>query len=216
MTLGAVWHALGFRNPAKLSKRELQSYVIWGPVVFVVAGVEILGAASGWLERHLHWNIHDVVRWPTISSTVGHLETRWPAVAALVVAVVVALILVVRRKREQLMVRPEPDAQRFSPWGLAYDVGALAVVAVASFAVSQTDATKYQLGYTIYGLLLMLLVLAPSVWALASPNDEPSLVSAIRSLEHRVVWLNGLLVCGLSVLVLHLALYPWPDLPRGR
>src|SRR5437868_7630475 len=57
--------------------RTAQGYLCWGPVVAAILIAEALAAFA-----HVHW--------PTISSTVGHLENRWTWVAAVVVGIIAA------------------------------------------------------------------------------------------------------------------------------
>jgi hypothetical protein len=42
----------------------------------------------------------------------------------------------------------------------------------------------------------------------------PTLFSTIYSLRKRLPWIALLVIAGLSILVIHLALYPWPNLAR--
>src|SRR5689334_19755317 len=72
-----------------VARREIlrRGYLFWGITAGAILVTEALGAASGWLEHKLH--IH--IPWPTISSTVGHLEDRWSIVGAVVVGVIAAI-----------------------------------------------------------------------------------------------------------------------------
>ena len=53
------------------------------PILAFIFLTEILAAASKTLKN--------AIPWPTISSTVGHLEARWPIVAVLVVGGIAAV-----------------------------------------------------------------------------------------------------------------------------
>jgi len=74
------WRALRdwFVGGRPLTREGKWGYRVWGPILAFIFVTEILAAASKTLKN--------AIPWPTISSTVGHLETRWPIVAVLVVA----------------------------------------------------------------------------------------------------------------------------------
>ena len=61
-----------------VSPSEKWGYVVWAAMGVVIAVPEIWAAIAG----------SDFL-WPTISTTVGHLEDRWPVVALLPVALIV-------------------------------------------------------------------------------------------------------------------------------
>lgn len=61
-------------------------YLFWTPIAAAILATELLGI--GWVEDHL---IH--VRWPTISTTVGHLEDKWGAAAVAVVGLIAGIAL---------------------------------------------------------------------------------------------------------------------------
>ncbi len=63
---------------ANVSRAEGWGYVVWSAMGLVVAIPEVWAAVSG----------SDFI-WPTISTTVGHLEDRWPVVALIPVAMIV-------------------------------------------------------------------------------------------------------------------------------
>ena len=210
------------RNFPKLSSRERQAYLSWGVIVGAILVVELLGAISA--------GIRNWIPWPTISSTVGHLEIAWSGVAVIVVALITAVAyLALRhgsaRSRAARKTPPArelvsrvcstnpPENETWSLWSLVCDLLALALVGLgAALVATLTPASKHQLGYTIYGLLLVLGVIVPSIWAVAKPKQEPTLVSTIRSLHRRVPWISVVLISSLTVLVIHLAFYPWPDI----
>ncbi len=66
------YFARRFRN---VSRSEACGYAVWGSMGLVIAFPELWAAFEG-----------SDSRWPTISSTVGHLEDRWPIVALAPVA----------------------------------------------------------------------------------------------------------------------------------
>ena len=77
--MGTWWGRLRawFVGGRPLTREEVWGYRVWGPILAFIFVTEILAAASKTLK--------DAIPWPTISSTVGHLEARWPVVAVLVV-----------------------------------------------------------------------------------------------------------------------------------
>jgi hypothetical protein len=66
------YFAQRFRN---VSRSEACGYAVWGSMGLVIAFPELWAAFEG-----------SDSRWPTISSTVGHLGDRWPIVALAPVA----------------------------------------------------------------------------------------------------------------------------------
>src|SRR5437870_1250992 len=76
---GTWWHALHkwFLAAGPVRPYERMGYRVWGPIFASIGLTEILAAASKTLRN--------AIPWPTISSTVGHLEGRWPIVSVLVV-----------------------------------------------------------------------------------------------------------------------------------
>src|SRR5688500_14377705 len=60
-------------------------YWFWGPMALAILVMELLGV--GWVQRQ----IDVTIPWPTISTTVGHLAERWPAVYLAVVGVIAAV-----------------------------------------------------------------------------------------------------------------------------
>jgi hypothetical protein len=203
------WPFRQFYAPGPLSGRERQGYIVWGLVASVIGAVEILGAVSSSLKNSIPW--------PTISSTVGHLEARWSFVAVLVVALITVAAFFAVAYREKvanaMSDATPPQDQGFSGEGLVYDLCALAVVGVAATVVATHGATKFQLGDTIYGLLATFCIVIPSIWT-AFTRREPTLLSTVRSLRTRIPWVTIVILCGLTILAVHLAFYPWPDIPH--
>lgn len=69
-----------FRAGGPLSAKEKIGYLVWGPIGLVIGVTEILAALSKSLQN--------AIPWPTISSTVGHLEARHHWVSVVVVATI--------------------------------------------------------------------------------------------------------------------------------
>jgi hypothetical protein len=76
--------------------------------------------------------------------------------------------------------------------------------------------SKYQIGYIIYGLIAVVFVIGPSVAASVAGKEAPfpTLFRTVAYLERRQHWVALLILAGLAVLAVHLAMYPWPDIPR--
>lgn len=74
--------------------------------------------------------------------------------------------------------------------------------------------TKYQIGYIVYGILgagvAVTSILA--YWFRRDGVPFPTLFRTVKYLQRRVHVLATVLVGGLTVLAVHLALYPWPDI----
>jgi hypothetical protein len=206
---------------------ERWGYLIWGLCALVIIVPEVTAAA------------HANNRWPTISATIGHLEYRWSWVALLVVAVIVGVGFhflgypvvdttakkldsnradlhrpaLGRTDQGRLTMRP----QESSRLGRGYKVlwlpaGALAVVVGSLLTLGIDPSNKFMLGYVMYGLIGVFFVLVPSVLAFFFSKDVPypTFFRTIDDLQKRLHFAAVLIVIGLVILLIHLALYPWP------
>jgi hypothetical protein len=213
------WWVAHFSN---VSPRERWGYVVWGSIALVVAIPE-LGAA-----------IWERGPWPTISGTIGHLEELWSPTAIFPVAViVVAAASIFRyawadrpeaadadRTEGGRAVRPGLRAEATAGsgrWGYVYLGGALVCVLVPSvlvavFSRATSEHTRWILGYVIYGLIAIFCVVVPSILAYFFAKDVPfpTLFRTIAELEARVHAVGMIILAGLAILLIHLALYPWP------
>jgi hypothetical protein len=72
---------------------ERRGYWFWLPIIFLVLLLEVLAAVSS--------SVRDAIPWPTISSTVGHLEKRWDWVAVIVVGLITIIAFHVFAYRSQ-------------------------------------------------------------------------------------------------------------------
>jgi len=211
-----VWLEREFLEAGRIGRVEKNGYRFWGPVIGAIAVTELLGALADWLDRRtiLH------VAWPTFSSTVGHLETQSPALAVLVVGTIalVAFEFVTSPTRRVVHGRPvyhrvrHPRPTRFYDWWVV--LGIVALGGFLSVAVFHWD--KYAVGYTIYGLFLVFGIVIPGALAYFAGMyvSFSSLIYTVRKLERRLHWVAAAVVAGLTILLVHLALYPWPDLVR--
>jgi hypothetical protein len=66
------WLKRTFLAAGPVLVKERHGYVFCGPIVIAILVVELLGSLSE--------SFDDVIPWPTISTTVGHLEDRWAEV----------------------------------------------------------------------------------------------------------------------------------------
>lgn len=210
------WLEHEFRAAGHVTRVEKNGYRFWGPVVAAILVAEVLGAAADWLHRRAIFD----VKWPTISSTVGHLETLSSILAALVVGTIAAVAFEAlthpaRRRAAGRAVyhrvhRERPT--RFYDWWIVV----LIVVIGTVLAVWVFHWDKYQVGYTIYGLFLTFGIVVPASLAYFGGRvvSFPGLIFTVRKLERRLHWVAVLIVAGLAILLVHLALYPWPDLVR--
>jgi len=211
-----VWLEREFLEAGRIGRVEKHGYRFWGPVIGAIAVTELLGALADWLDRRtiLH------VAWPTFSSTVGHLEEQSPALAVVVVGTIalVAYEAVTTPARRVVHGRAvyhrvrNPRPTRFYDWWVV-----LAIVALGGFlSVAVFHWDKYAIGYTIYGLFLVFGIIVPGALAYFAGMyvSFPGLIYTIRKLERRLHWVAAAVVVGLTILLVHLALYPWPDLVR--
>jgi hypothetical protein len=112
-------------------------------------------------------------------------------------------------------------------------LGALALIALAGYATSQwweDPKPHYHVGYVIYSLLGVFWVVAPSVAAFVFGSDVPfpTFFRTVKNLEEwlaawrwkrplgpALAWLvSYLILTGLVILILHLTLYPFPNITR--
>jgi hypothetical protein len=196
---GVRW-LLGRGNWSRMTARERLGYRLWIPMAAFIAAVEILGAlGASWIP------------WTTISTTVGHLETRWHWFALIVVVLITLVVFLGVAYAAPARVRARRRAQApLSRAAIVYDACVLVVAVGAGLIAYQNGSPKLVRGYWIYGLFIVLGIVAPSIYAVASKR-ETTLFETIGSLDRRLPWFRFALAAGMAVLTLHLALYPWPD-----
>jgi hypothetical protein len=197
-------------------RRELWGYGVWGAIGAVIAIPEIWAAAAG-----------DASDFPTISGTVGYLEYWHPWVAVLVIAVLVwAAFHALRYEARRAAEEPRPPEVQRTKGGrltmrdrvrelnaLAYFTVALALVGgLTLWSYLDRPHDRYRLGEVLYGLVAVFGVAGPSALAFFAGRDVPfpTLFATVQALEHRVRALAVVIAAGVVVLLVHLALYPWP------
>ena len=175
--------------------------------------------------------------WPSLSDTIAHLDALWPPTAVIVVAVIVIVAFYFVRvpvSQPGSLADAEGGLGRWAgagvgrtyngrlsktPTGISpvpalfYVPLALAAIAVGSIIAAVTSGDFWVLGYVIYGLIAIFLVIIPSVLAywFAREVPWPTLLATITSLERRWRPAAAVVLAGLVVLTIHLALPPWPD-----
>jgi hypothetical protein len=211
-----VWLEREFVAAGRVGRVERNGYRFWGPVIGAIALTELLGVLADWLDRRTIFH----VAWPTLSSTVGHLETQSPVLAVVVVGAIAffAFEAVTSPARRRVHGRPvyhrvrHPRPTRFYDWWVV-----LAIVALGGLlSVAVFHWGKDQVGYTIYGLFFVFGIVIPSALAYFAGMyvSFPGLIYTVRKLERRLHWVAAAVFTGLTILLVHLALYPWPDLVR--
>jgi hypothetical protein len=95
-----------------------------------------------------------------------------------------------------------------------------ATLAVAKWGVSG-DPEHFHTAYTLYGLIALFWIAIPTILAFGWAREVPfpTLFRTVQLLEQRTGSLVGtliafLILAGLTILVVHLILYPFPDITR--
>lgn len=207
-----------------LTRPQRRGFAFWLPVGLVFGAVELGGALSG--------AFRNFIPWPTFSTTIGHIEDGASWVGVIVVGVIAMVAyraakhdskedrtphgrvipLTVRHSEiKQLDIKAPVQAFRYD-WPFVFTATALVTFAVNRF----WSDDKLVLGYSIYGSLLVFGVVIPSLLVRFAHRDArfTSVWIPVEVLRKRFPVTPYLLVGGLAVLVIHLALYPWPDITR--
>jgi hypothetical protein len=171
--------------------------------------------------------------WPALTDTVGHLDKLWPPTAVIVVALVVIVAFYFVR-----VPAGRPGSPGYGKGGTGAGVGrtyngrlsrtpadvspvpaliyvplALAAIAAGSIIAAVASDDFWVLGYVIYGLIGLFLVIIPNVLAywFAREVPWPTLLATVTSLERRWRPAAVVILAGLVVLMFHLAFFPWPE-----
>ena len=214
-----------------VTRSEASGYAVWGAMGVVVGVPEIWAAISG-----------DDFYWPTISTTVGHLQERWPVVALIPVAVIVMGGYSVFRVRpgtptvqadlqalartpqgrltkedmtvSELLTGAPPAAEGRRELGVVpyFAVATAAVVLGALAAVPSQN--RFLVGYVLYSLIAVFWLIVPNILAYFFKRDVPftTLFATLNCLGRRLQLVAALIAALLVILLLHLAFYPWPSL----
>lgn len=176
--------------------------------------------------------------WPALSDTVTHLDALWPPTAVIVVALIVFVAFYfvrvpvsqtgslaytqggpgrgtgagVGRTYNGRLSRTPADISPVP--ALIYVPLALAAITIGSIIAAVASGDFWVEGYVIYGLIAIFLVIIPNVLAywFAREVPWPTLLATVVLLERRWRPAAVVVLAGLVILMLHLALPPWPDL----
>ncbi len=196
---------------------EYWGYLMWGLAALAIAGPELA-------------SVFGVGDWPTISATIGHLEAAHSWVRLVVVFVIVvlgyyavpqllahpSLPRIVPGQQTTANGRATRDAEAVRSggmgWYLVLAVGGLVVGLVVAAGARHMHPGTYAGAYVLYGLIAVLWVIVPSVLAMFFAREVPfpTLFRTIGYLERRAHPIAAIILALLVILLLHLALYPWP------
>lgn len=203
--------------PVPVGRREAWGYGVWLLTGLAIATPEL-------------WAIAGDPPWPTISATVAHLEARWAVAKIIVVALITSsavqlLTYPPTRSRQRLSGgRPRRRTQTgrltkavdTTPSEIAYaasyfPLAALLIIAAAA-ATAAASTDTYVVGYVLYGLMALALLVVPNAlayrWAKEVPF--PTLFRTLADLHARFQPALLIVCSGLAVLVVHIVAYPWP------
>ncbi|MBF6145710.1 hypothetical protein A5780_36860 [Nocardia sp. 852002-20019_SCH5090214] len=196
---------------------EFWGYLMWGLAGIVIAVPELAA-------------VFDLADWPTISATIGHLEDGHSWVRLVVVFVIVVLAyyslpqlamppqqpatVAGRQTTANGRLTPDPDAVRTEGMGGYLVLACAALAAAVAFAggARAVDPGTFTGAYVLYGTIAVMWVILPSVLSMFFAREVPfpTLFRTIGYLEHRAGFVAALLLGLLAILLIHLALYPWP------
>ncbi|RDI66550.1 hypothetical protein [Nocardia pseudobrasiliensis] len=198
---------------------EFWGYLMWGLAGLAILVPELVAVFA-------------VADWPTISATIGHLETRHDWVRLIVVFVIVVLAYyavpqlakdpqtpcVVHGRQVTANGRLTANVAEVGYQGMGgYLVFALAAFAfgvVFAAGARAVDSDSYAGGYVLYGIIAVVWVILPSVLAMFFAREVPfpTLFRTLAYLGRRAHWLAAVVLALLVILLIHLAFYPWPQL----
>jgi hypothetical protein len=218
---GALWHTRSLRaRLGDVGEREWWGYGVW---LFV--GL-VFGVPESWAGI-------TNPPWPALSDTVGHLEQLWHPVRVIVVALMVFLVFHAVRyppgQMGEFAAREGKPERARTPCGRVARSGgcapravpvfvyfplAVGVVAGGSVVAAVAGSDMFVLGYVIYGLIAIFLVIIPNALAFwfATEVPFPTLYRTVANLERRWRPAAMVIVAGLVVLMFHLVFFPWPDI----
>jgi len=107
----------------------------------------------------------------------------------------------------------------FEPYSLKLHYGwplVFVTTAVVALIVRSFTEDNFHLAYAIYGSFAVVGIAVPLtlIWRKSDLVVFPGLFFTLRKLRERFRWVAIAVVTGLAILLVHLALYPWPDLAR--
>jgi hypothetical protein len=192
--------------------------VVWAIVGAAIAIPEIWAAVGN------RW-------WPTISATVGHLEQLWSPVKIIVVALIAASSIQLLRypphRNEYATLPGRPARWRTAsgrltranngqaellPFAAAYLPATVIAVAASGAITAGLGGSRFVVGYVIYAVTAVGLLIAPNVLAFRWGKEVPfpTLPRTLVNLDGRFHSAVTVVLAGLAVLAVHLVAYPWP------
>ena len=217
---------------SNVTRAEGWGYVVWSAMGLVVAIPEVWAAVSG-----------DSFIWPTISTTVGHLEDRWAVVALIPVALIVMSAFSLYRvgagstalqadyqalgrtpegrlakqdvSLEQLQGGGVPAREGRREFGVVPYFTFATIIVIAGAAAAAPSNNRFLVGYVLYSLIGIFWLVVPNVMAYWFHRDVPftTVFFTVRCLGQRLQVVAALIAALLVILLLHLAFYPWPSMP---
>jgi len=233
-------------RPLREARKFKWGYFVWIVALVVIGVPELIAAARS-----------NLLPFTTISTMTGHLERHHTWVELVVVAGIVfgvfSMLKVRPRAKEvsvasesgepsrtpggRLTLRETPDVtgqdfdeEEAGAWFALAASLSLVFVAAATWATDEWagEGHNYQTAYMLYGLLAVLWLVVPSVYAFVKGKDPP-FPTLFRSVGNLQDWLRDrnwpltlgpvlawlvayVIVAGLVILLLHLTLYPYPDI----
>jgi hypothetical protein len=215
-----------------VSPSEAWGYAVWAAMGVVIAVPEVWAAVAG----------SDFI-WPTISTTVGHVQDRWPVIALIPVALIVmagysvfrvgpastalqADMQALGRTPQGRLAKQEVSFEQLAGGGVPAVEGRTEFGVVRYFAVATgivilgalaaaPSANRFLVGYVLYSLIGIFWVVVPNAAAYWLKKDIPftTMFFTVRSLGRRLQLVAALVAALLVILLLHLAFYPWPSPP---
>jgi hypothetical protein len=175
-----------------VSRSEATGYAVWAAMGVVVGVPEIWAAIAG-----------DDFYWPTISTTIGHLQERWPVVALLPVAAIVmggysvyrvraigdtvvqADLQALGRTPEGRLVKQDVANEQLVGGGVPATGGEMrdrtvawyfvfaTTLVVGASLVSSRSDNRFFVGYVLYSLIAIFWIVIPNVAAYYFRRDFP-------------------------------------------
>jgi hypothetical protein len=203
-------------SPSTEGGRRKWGYLVWGLTGLVIAVPEIW--AAKWPDN---------ARFPTISGTVGYIEYWHDWVALLVIAVLVwaAFHALEFRSPEKYVQSPHhTNAGRYTlvtpkdPFtgievGIYYAVALACTIGGPLLVDHWRPKDEYLMGEVMYGSIALFAFVLPGTAALFWGKDVPftTLFATIQNIKEKARPVAILFGAGIAILLLHLALYPWPS-----
>ena len=205
--------------------RRRIGYVVWGAGFLFFVVPELL-AAVPLTESQLPF--------PTISRTIGHLEAIDPAWEILPTVLIVLFMYALFRAPQNAVDPHDSDDERPALRAFVRNAAicTLVIVGVTIWAflhwpdqvVNGHKLPNFEVAYVLYGVTFLVWVVVPTYVVLRT-NRFPSLVQSVLNAEQWLrsfgkvgrgaAWLVGfVLVWGMVFLLLHLTLYPFPNITR--